>query len=100
MINNQSNPNSDDVPADAANDNQILEDLDDATNDTINPASPPSVLGEQAVSGDMPDPEADDDTLGNAQQVGIATEADYDEPHELNIAEDVDEAEEARRGGG
>lgn len=78
-------------------DNLILEELDDSTNDTIDETTPPSVLGEQSVSGDMPDPESDDDTLANMKQVGLQTDADYDNQEELNIAEDVEEAEKLHR---
>ena len=78
-------------------DNLILEELDDSTNDTIGETTPPSVLGEQSVSGDMPDPESDDDTLANMKQVGLQTDADYDNQEELNIAEDVEEAEKLHR---
>lgn len=74
-------------------DELILDQLADATNNTINESSPPSVLGEQSVSGEMADPESDDDTLLNAQHVGLQVGADYDNPQELNTAEDVAEGE-------
>lgn len=74
-------------------DELILDQLANATNGTINDAAPPSVLGEQSVSGEMADPESDDDTLLNAKHVGLQTEADYDDPQELNIAEDVAKGE-------
>lgn len=57
----------------------------------------PSVQGEQSVSGDMPDPESDDDTLVNAQQVGTQLEEDSENPKELNIGADIDKAEQAIR---
>ena len=59
--------------------------------------TPRSVAGEQQVSGDMPDPESDDDTLLNSHQVGLRLDEDYDNPRELNIAADVAAAEAARR---
>jgi hypothetical protein len=61
-------------------------------------AVPPSVDGEQSVSGDTPDPESDDDVLSNAQQVGLHVDEDEESPEELNIAEEVEEAEKDRRG--
>lgn len=57
----------------------------------------PSVAGEQSVSGDMPSPEADDDTLANAQAVGTQVDEDTEHPEEIDIARDIDEAEEELR---
>lgn len=54
----------------------------------------PSVQGETSVSGDMPDPESDDDTLANAQFMGQQANEDEEHPQELDIARDLDEAEE------
>ncbi|MDQ5951018.1 MAG: hypothetical protein QG639_295 [Patescibacteria group bacterium] len=79
-------------------DNLLLEQLDDSANDTISEATPPEVLGEQSVSGDMPDPESDDDTLLNSHQVGLRMDEDYDNPQPLNVAADVAAAERSRRG--
>lgn len=59
--------------------------------------APPSVTGEQAVSGDMPTPDSDDDTLANAQAVGTQTHEDSEHPEEVDIGRDVDEAEEYER---
>ncbi|HSW96709.1 MAG TPA: hypothetical protein VLF89_02695 [Candidatus Saccharimonadales bacterium] len=54
----------------------------------------PAVQGEQSVSGDMPDAESDDDTLENAQAVGTQMDEDLEHPEELDIARDIDAAEE------
>lgn len=50
-------------------------------------------LGEQSVSGSTPDPTADDDTLANAQAVGTQLHEDDEHPQELDIARDIDKAE-------
>lgn len=57
----------------------------------------PSVLGDQTVSGENPDPESDDDTLQNVHDVGLGLDEDYDNPQPLDIAKDVEEAERAHR---
>lgn len=53
-----------------------------------------AMRGTASVSGSDPDPSSDDDVLQNAHQVGIAPDADIDNPTELDIAKDVEEAEE------
>jgi hypothetical protein len=53
--------------------------------------------GEQSVSGDMPDPASDDDTLENAHAVGLRLNEDEEHPQELDIASDLDKAEEYQR---
>lgn len=40
-------------------------------NETLDPEYAPNVHGEQSVSGDMPDPESDDDTVRNAHIMGL-----------------------------
>lgn len=57
----------------------------------------PSMQGEQSVSGDMPHPESDDDTLANAQAMGMQLDEDPEHPQELDIARDIDNAEESLR---
>lgn len=57
----------------------------------------PSVQGEEAVSGDDPDPESDDDTLSNAHAVGQQLGEDLEHPQEIDIARDIDNAEKAYR---
>lgn len=66
-------------------------------NDTLSKGRPPEVSGEQSASGDMPDPEADDDTVLNANVMGIGLDADDEHPQELDIASDFDKGEEAVR---
>lgn len=58
---------------------------------------PPSVLGEQSISGDMPDVEADDDVDRAAHEMGIGLDSDSQNPQELNIGGDIDKAEEYKR---
>jgi|GEM_PF-3470407 len=45
----------------------------------------PDEAGEQSVSGDMPTPDSDDDTLANAQALGTQTEEDPEHPKEVDI---------------
>lgn len=78
-------------------DDRLFDLIDDGSNETLHAATAPSVAGEQLVSGDMTDPESDDDTLLNSHQVGLRLDEDYDNPKELNIAADVAAAEAARR---
>lgn len=54
----------------------------------------PSVQGEQSISGDMPAPESDDDTLENAHAVGEQLDEDEEHPKPLDLGEDIDKAEE------
>lgn len=65
-------------------------------NEELDIASPDEV-GEQSVSGDMPDPASDDDTLENAHNVGLRLNEDEEHPQELDIASDIDKAEEFHR---
>ena len=70
----------------------------DATgNGTLNESVSPEMFGEQSVSGDMPDPASDDDTLKNAQYMGFALDAESDHPKPLDMASDIDKAEEEHR---
>jgi hypothetical protein len=50
--------------------------------------------GEQSVSGTAPDPEADDDTLENAHDVGEQLDEDEEHAKELDLGSDIDKAEE------
>lgn len=65
--------------------------------DYNSPLSSPSVQGEQSVSGDMPAPEADDDTLQNAQDMGMQMNETPEHPQELDIARDIDQGEQAAK---
>jgi hypothetical protein len=53
--------------------------------------------GEESVSGDMPDPDSDDDTLENSHKMGLRLKEDEEHPQELDIASDIDKAEEFQR---
>lgn len=67
---------------------------DDGNNKKYVGQTPPSVQGETSDSGDMPDPDADDDTLANAQYMGMQPNETPEKPQEVDIARDVDNAEE------
>lgn len=58
---------------------------------------PPSIKGEEAVSGDNPDPSSDDDTLKNAHEVGEQLEEDPEHPKPVALDRDVDKAEDYKR---
>lgn len=49
---------------------------------------------EESISGSTPDPESDDDMLQNAQDVGMQQEEDEEHPEEIDIARDMNNAEE------
>lgn len=68
----------------------------EAGNETLKPSAPPHVVGEQSVSGDMPDPSSDDDTLRMSHEVGLRLEEEEENPQPLNIAADVATAEKSR----
>lgn len=59
--------------------------------------SSPSIKGEESVSGDMPSPESDDDTLKNAQDVDQQKNEDTDHPKPVDISKDIDSEEESIR---
>jgi len=65
------------------------------TNDVA--STQPYSQGEQSVSGSSPDPESDDDTLANAQAVGMQLLEDVEHPQEIDIARDIDAAERSHR---
>jgi hypothetical protein len=73
-------------------DNDLVE-----ADDYQSPLAGPSVQGEQAFNGSMPAPESDDDTLENAHLMGQQLGEDEEHPQELDIARDLDEAEEYLR---
>lgn len=56
---------------------------------------PPSIEGEESVSGSDPSPDSDDDTLANAQAVGEQLDETPEIVEDVDIARDVDAAEEA-----
>ncbi|MBP7832886.1 MAG: hypothetical protein KA035_03895 [Candidatus Levybacteria bacterium] len=54
----------------------------------------PQMEGESSVSGSMPDPESDDDTLKNAHDMGLQRGETFNsQPQELDIAKDIDSNE-------
>lgn len=57
----------------------------------------PERQDEVSVSGTMPDPESDDDTLKNAQAVGMQAGESTEHPEELDIARDIDKSEEYQK---
>lgn len=65
--------------------------------DLDDPAAPPSVKGEEKVSGDMPDPESDDDISENEKEVGLHTTEKEGHPEEVDVAGEVEKAEEYQR---
>lgn len=72
--------------------------IDESMNDEVLENAPsPSETGEQSLSGDMPNPEADDDVLQNAKDMGIALDEDSQNPKELDIGGDLDKAEEYQK---
>ncbi|MGI5826519.1 MAG: hypothetical protein ACOX50_03845 [Patescibacteria group bacterium] len=58
----------------------------------------PQYYGEETIGGNMPNPEADDDSIESIQEWGVALDAD-DEGHskEINLLKDIDQAERTRR---
>lgn len=80
--------------------NPVIDDEDNKKPYSIKPddVKPPSVKGEESISGDTPDPESDDDVLDAAHKTGLYTESDEDHPHEVDLANEVEEAEKDRVG--
>ncbi len=74
-----------------AQDMQELENLSNSSTKS------PNRRGSESISGSNPAPQSDDDTLQNAHYMGIAPDADLENPQELNIAKDIDNAEELRQ---
>lgn len=82
-----------DKPVDNGTFKQDMEELQENATSSLNP---PSVSGSNSISGSTPDLESDDDVLQNAHRMGIAPDADFENPTELNIAKDVHDAEKSR----
>ena len=53
---------------------------------------------DESLTGDMPALESDDDTLENAHDMGLYRKDDGEHPQELNLASEVQKAEDNRRG--
>ena len=83
-----------DKPVDNDTFKQDIEEMKQEDNSSL---ESPGVRGENSVSGSTPDLESDDDTLQNAHRMGIAPDADLENPTELNIAKDINDAEEYHR---
>lgn len=72
---------------------KILEVLNEDEKPEFGKSASPSVKGEESVSGDMPVPESDDDTLQNAQDMGTQLNEDEEHPKPVDLGRDVDAAE-------
>lgn len=59
----------------------------------------PQNIDERSVSGHMPDPNSDDDIDEVAHKVGLHTDERDEEPEELDLAQEISEAEKAHRHG-
>ncbi len=57
-----------------------------------------ALTGEEAIDGDTADLESDDDMLENAHDMGLYKGDDGAHPQELNLAAEVQNAEDGRRG--
>lgn len=73
-----------------------LPDEDTFDEDTKN--NPDSILSperqdEISISGSMPDPDSDDDTLKNAHQVGEQVTEDLEHPKTIGLDRDINKAE-------
>lgn len=66
-----------------------LEQLEREEKPEVDPLSPERE-DEISVSGHMPDPESDDDTLANAHKMGLQRGETYDNAVELNLDRDLD----------
>ena len=77
-------------PGTQANGVVILEDGEDERATGVN-------SGEHTISGTTALPTSDDNVLEAAQEAGLYQEADEENPHELNVAQEVAEAETAFR---
>lgn len=62
-------------------------------NDTLDEKTQPHISGEQTVSGDMPDPESDDDVLKNEKDAGLHLDEDPEHPEKVTISDQIDKAE-------
>jgi hypothetical protein len=71
-----------------------MEELKQKANSSV---ESPSERGNKSISGSTPALESDDDVLQNAHQMGIAPNADFEHPTELNIAKDINNAERSRK---
>lgn len=91
-VNSDENARKDDILEIGTNADPLTEDQGEFAAEVS-----PEEAGEQSVSGDMPTPDSDDDTLANAKAVGTQLDEDEEHPEEIDIARDIDEAEEYTR---
>lgn len=66
-------------------------------NETLDNKTQPHLEGEQSINASNPDPASDDDTLANAQNVGLRLDEDEEHPQELDVGSDIDKAEDYHR---
>ncbi|HZJ18382.1 MAG TPA: hypothetical protein VFD45_02055 [Patescibacteria group bacterium] len=83
-----------DKPVDNGTFKQDIQELKQKANSSL---ESPSERGSNSISGSTPDLESDDDVLQSAHQMGIAQNADFEHPTELNIAKDINDAENSRK---
>lgn len=83
-----------DEPVDNDTFKQNIEEMNQSENISL---ESPGERGNNSVSGSTPDLESDDDTLLNAHQMGIAPNADLENPKELNISKNLNDAEKYQR---
>ncbi|HVT01729.1 MAG TPA: hypothetical protein VHE53_05905 [Patescibacteria group bacterium] len=74
-----------------------LDDVNQELKEKKDPTLSPERQDEQSVSGSMPDPESDDDTLKNAQDVDLQAGENTESPEEIDISRDVNKAEENQK---
>lgn len=53
----------------------------------------PNAVGDTDITGDNPDPESDDDTLQSAQDMGLYQDASDENPVEVGIDNQTNQAE-------
>lgn len=93
---NTNDPNSLSLNKPVDNDayEQNLIELEDASNTST---ESPNERGSHSELGSNASPESDDDVLQNAHQMGIAKNANLENPEPLNLAQDVADAEEYKK---
>lgn len=67
----------------------------DTTAQKVVPPKTPQEEGEESVSGHMPDPESDDSVDEQTRKVGLYGDTE-EAPEEVDVAEEVEEAEQSR----
>lgn len=91
---------SDQISTEVSLDDLIIEENEQAFADEFGAVVPtPQNEGEQATSGHMPNPESDDDMLESSHQMGMRLDEDDENPQPLNLAREIEKAEQAHRHG-